>query len=103
MQVGEKFLVDEVAQVVAAHGPVEIDLAVLAPGRGPRVPAIGPVEDEGVLLAVQRGFVGFVLLQRVQVFQEEEPRGLFGVVQLGGTASLLPEDVVDVFEGLFEH
>ena len=103
VQVGEEFPVDEVAEVVAGLGPVVVDLAVLALGRGPFFPAVGLVEDVGVLLAVQRGFVGPVLLQPVQVFQEEEPRGLLGVVQFGGAAGLFPEDVVDVFEGLFKH
>ena len=28
---------------------------------------------------------------------------MLGVVQLGGTAGLFPENVVDVFEGLFKH
>jgi hypothetical protein len=77
--------------------------AVLAPGRGPRLPAIGPIEDEGVLLAFQRGFVGLVLLLPVQILQEEELRGLLGVIQLGGAAGLFPEDVVNVLEGLFKH
>jgi hypothetical protein len=54
-------------------------------------------------LPVQRGLVGFVLLQSVQVFQEQQPGGLFGVVEFGGATSLFPKDVVDVFEGLFEH
>ncbi len=102
VQVGEEFLVHEVAEVVAGLRPVVVDLAVLSPGRGPLFPAVGLVEDVGVLLALQRGFVGLVLLQPVQVFQEEEPRGLLGVVQFGGTAGLFPEDVIDVLEGLFK-
>ena len=103
VQVGEELLVDEVAQVVAGHGLVVVELAVLALRRGPRLPAVGLVEDEGVLLALQRGFVGLVLLQAVEVFQEQEPGGLLGVVELGGAAGLFPEDVVDVLEGLFKH
>ena len=103
MQVGEELLVDEVAEVVAGHGLVVVDLAVLVLGRGPAFPAVGLVEDEGVFLALERGFVGLVLLQPVEVFQEQQPGGLLGVVEFGGAAGLFPEDVVDVFEGLFEH
>ncbi len=103
MQVGEELLIDEVAEVVAGHRLVVVELAVLALRRGPALPAVGLVEDEGVFLALERGFVGLVLLQAVEVFQEEEPGGLLGVVELGGAAGLFPEDVVDVFEGLFEH
>ena len=47
--------------------------------------------------------VGAVLLERVEIFKEEEPGGLLGVVELGGAAGLLAGDVVDVLEGLFEH
>jgi hypothetical protein len=31
------------------------------------------------------------------------PRGLLGVVELGGAAGFLAEHVVDVLESLFEH
>ena len=54
-------------------------------------------------LPLERGFIGAVLLQAVEVFQEEEPGSLLGVVQFGGATGLFPENVVDVFEGLFEH
>ena len=80
-----------------------VELAVLAFGRGPVLPAIGLVEDVGVFLALQLGFVGLVLLQPVEIFQEQQPRGLLGVVQLGGAARLFAQNIVDVFEGLFEH
>ena len=103
MQVGKELLVDEVAEVVAGQGLVVVELAVLALGRGPAFPAVRLVEDVGVLLAVQLGLVGLVLLQTVEVFEEQQPGGLLGVVELGGAAGLFPEDVVDVFEGLFEH
>ena len=59
--------------------------------------------EEGILFALEGGFVGFVLLQRVEVFQEEEPGGLLGIVQLRGAAGLFAEDVVNVLEGLFKH
>ena len=47
--------------------------------------------------------VGLVLLQAVEVFQEQEPGGLLGVVEFGGATGFFPEDVVDIFEGLFKH
>ena len=103
VQVGEQLLVDEVAQVVAGHRLVVVELAVLALGRGPDFPAILLFEDVGVFLPLQRRFVGSVLLQPVQVFQEQQPRGLLGVVQFGRAAGLFPEDVVDVLEGLLKH
>src|ERR1017187_8246294 len=43
------------------------------------------------------------LFEGVEVLEEEEPGGLFCVVEFGGAAGFFPEDVVDVFEGLFEH
>ena len=44
-----------------------------------------------------------VLLQPIQVFEKEEPRGLLGVIELGRSACFFPENVVDIFEGLVEH
>lgn len=46
---------------------------------------------------------GLVLLEGVEVFQEKQPGALLRVVQLAGAARVFPQDVVDVFEGLFEH
>ena len=53
--------------------------------------------------AFQSGLVGAVLLQPVQVFQEEQPGGLLGVVQFGGASGLSAESVVDILERLFKH
>ncbi len=102
-QIGEELGVDELGEVVAGEGGVVVDLAVLAFGRRPAFPAILPFEDEAVFFPFQLRLHGFVVLQRVEVFQEQEPGTLLGVIQITGAAGVLPEDVVDVFEGLFEH
>src|SRR6266581_3260343 len=65
------YVVDDLAEVVAALCPVVVNLAILALGCGPLVPAVGLVEKEGVLFAVEGGFIGFVLLEGVEVFQEK--------------------------------
>jgi len=57
----------------------------------------------GVFLAVERGFGGLVVFEGIEVFQEEQPRGLLGVVEFAGATGIFPEDIIDVFEGLFEH
>ncbi len=103
VQVGEELAVDEGDEVVAGEGGVVINLAVL-PFRGsPRFPAVGLVEDVGVALAVEGGLGGLVVFEGVEVFQEEQPGGLLSVVEFAGATGVFPEDVVDVFEGLFEH
>jgi|GEM_PF-686144 len=102
VQVGEELAVDEGDEVVAGEGGVVVDLAVLF-RRSPSLPAVGGIEDVGVFLAVEGGFGGLVVLEGVEVFQEEEPGGLLGVIEFAGAAGVFPEDVVDVFEGLFEH
>jgi hypothetical protein len=70
VQVGEQRLVDEVAQVVACHGGVVVDLAILALGRGPSFPAVGFVEQPSVFFAFQLGFHRLAVFQRVEVFEE---------------------------------
>jgi hypothetical protein len=37
------------------------------------------------------------------VFQEEQPRGLLGVIQFCCAAGFFPEHVIDVSESLFKH
>jgi len=103
VEVGEEFEVDEVAQVVAGFGAVVVDLAVVTLRGGPLLPALGLVKDEDVGLAFEGGFVGFILFEAIEVFEEEEPGGLLGVVEFGGATGLLPENIVYVFEGLFEY
>ena len=114
VKIGKELATDEVAEVITGLGFVVVhgwifrsaNREIGVPGglgRGPFLPAVGLVEEKGVLFAVEGGFIGFVLLQCVEVFQEEEPGGLLGVVQLGGAAGLLAEDIVNVLEGLFKH
>jgi hypothetical protein len=80
-----------------------VEFAVRSFGRGPALPAVRLVEDVAVLAAFELRVVGFVLFQAIEVFQEQQPRSLLGVVQLGGAAGFFLQHVVDVFEGLFEH
>jgi hypothetical protein len=72
-------------------------------GRGPILPAIGLVDDGAIGLARERRLVRLLQLQIVKIFQEQHPGGLLGVVELGGAASLLPKDIVNILECLFEH
>jgi len=103
LEIGEEFAVDEVTEVVAGDGAVVVELAAGVLGGGPGLPAVGFVEDEGVLAAFEFGFHGFVAFEGVEVLEEEQPGGLFGVVEFGGATAFLAEDVIYVFEGLFEH
>ena len=80
-----------------------VQLPIGALGHGPSLPAVGLVDDVAVGFAVQLCFQRLVGLQCVQVLQEQQPRGLLGVVQLTVTACVLVQDVVDILEGLFEH
>lgn len=73
VEVGEQLSTDEVTEIVAGRGFIQVDLAVFALRRGPFFPAVGLVKNEGVLLPLQGSLVGSVLLQSVQVFQEKEP------------------------------
>ena len=62
VQVGKELRVHEVAEVVAGHSFVVVELAVLALGRSPAFPLVGLVENVRVLLTVQRGLGGLVTL-----------------------------------------
>jgi hypothetical protein len=83
-EVGKQLGVDELPEVVPSEGVVVVDLSVVALRRRPPRPSVRLGEDEAMGLTVKRGFRGLVLLERVEVLQEQEPRGLLGVVQLAG-------------------
>jgi len=72
-------------------------------GAGPGFPAVGFVEQPGVFLAFQLGFHRLAVFQCIEVFEEQQPGRLLGVVELAGAACFFAQDVVDVFEGLFKH
>jgi hypothetical protein len=73
MEVRKELLVDEIAQVIAGHGLVVIDLAIFCFGRGPAFPAELFVEDVAVAASVELRFGGFVLFQGIEVFQKDKP------------------------------
>jgi hypothetical protein len=52
---------------------------------------------------LERSLHGLVLFEGVEVLEEEQPRGLLGVVELAGGASVLVQDIIDVFERLLEQ
>ena len=80
-----------------------IDGSIFCLGGGPSFPAEGFVEDVGVFAAIELGFGGFLDFEGIEVFKEEEPGGLLGVIELCGAAGFLAEDIIDISEGLFEH
>ncbi len=80
VQVRKKLRAYKLAQVVACHRPIVVNRPACTLWRGPRLPAILLVEDELVLFAFQFSLGRTILFKRVEVLQEEQPRGLLGVV-----------------------
>ena len=103
MQMGEELSVHEVPEIIAGGGLVVVEITVFSLGRGPNSQLIRLVEDVGVSFAFQRVFAAFVLLKIVQVFQEEQPGNLLGVIEFRRASSFFPKDILNVFKGLFEH
>ena len=103
VEVGKERLVDEVAEVIA---PLE-----RCCGRAchpclsarPSFPSGRACRGYRCRSSLQRRLIGEVLLEAVEVFQEQQPGRLLGIVELGRASCLLPQDVVDVLEGLFKH
>ena len=99
MQVGEQLAVDEIAEVIAGQRGIVVELAILALGRGPGFPTIRLVENERVFLPVQFRFFSLLFY----FYTSRTARRLLRVIEFRGAAGFLPEDVVNIFEGLFEH
>ncbi len=89
VQVSKEFGVDEITQIGAGLCGVVIELAILPLGPGPGFPAIRLFEDVGMALALKRGLRCLVLFEGVEIFEKQQPRGLFGVVEFGGASGLL--------------
>ena len=98
LQIGEKIVVDKLDQIIAGQRVVVVERAVLIPWSRPAGPAVLFVEDVAVLFAGELSLHRPLGFQIVQIFQKQHPRGLLGVVELGGTACVLTQDIVDIFE-----
>ncbi len=101
-QIREEALIDEVAQIVAGHGAV-VDAAIGGLGCGPDAPAVWLVEDVAIAPVLEGGSDGAVFFEPVEILEEQQPRGLLGIVELRGAAGLFAERVVNIAECLFEH
>ena len=80
-----------------------VEAAVIVFRRRPDGPLELALDDRVVGFPHQFGFQCAFVLQVVEVFQEQHPRGLFDVIKLGAATGLLPEDIIEIPEGLFEH
>ncbi len=72
-EVGEELVVDVGDEVVAGQGVVVVEAAILLPWGGPFGPAMGPVDDVGVVLAEKLGLHGAFGFQVIKVLEEEHP------------------------------
>ena len=103
LEVGEELAVDEVDQVVAGQRGVVVELAVLGLRRGPGLPAVGLGDDRRVVLPSSSASSRRSLLEIVEVLEEQQPRGLLGIVELGREPLIVPHDPVYVVESVLEH
>ena len=103
LQIRKQLAVDKHDEIIASQRGIVVYPAVPTLGRGPGSPAIRPFEYVYVFLAPESRRSGLVLLERVEIFQEEQPGGLLGVIEFTRTTRVLPQDVVDVLECLFKH
>jgi large subunit ribosomal protein L7/L12 len=95
-EVGAEVKVETAGKIDEVLAEVEVETAG-------KVEEVVAVEVVFVGAAVELGLHRPVGFERVEVFQEQKPRRLLGIIELAGAAGVLPEDVVDVFKGLFEH
>ena len=101
-EVREEFSVDKVNQIVTNKGIGHVVLSGRVTGHCPIVPAVAFGND---------GFVGLVLqfcceltgfLKVVQIFEEQNPRGLLYVIKFAGAAFVGTQAVIQVLNCLLE-
>ena len=89
------------AMLILAVGEPIVMIAIL--WCSPTVPSELLVEDWGLTAPLQQGHRRSVFLKPIEVFEEQQPGGLLGVVELGAAASFFAEAVVDGAESLLER
>ena len=103
LQIGKEFRIDEFLQVITVQRTTMVKLALGGLGTRPGVPLVLGCEDVGILCPSESGRGLFRSLQVVEVAEEEDPRGLFHVVELCRRTGIGMEDIVDILESLFKH
>lgn len=103
LQIGEQLAVHIVDEIGPGLRAIVIEPALRVLRRGPASPAMALVDDRRVGAAGEVGVQRATFLQIVEIFEEEEPAGLLDIIEFGRAAGLLPEDVIDIPENLFEH
>lgn len=79
-----------------------IELAVGIFRSSSTFPAILRIKNVVVSFAFQQGLGDFAPLQPIQILEEQQPRGLLGIVKLAGATGILVQDVVDILKSLFK-
>ena len=102
-QVGEQLTIDELDEIRPRERGVVIVGAVGLLRRGPCGPAMRLIENELVGVADKLGLLSLLALQVVEVFEEQEPGGLLGVVEFRRAPGLFPKHVIEILESLFKH
>ena len=103
LEVPKQVAVNKIDQVVADKRPVVVERAVFLFRSRPGRPLMRLIKQEIVALAYKLGLHGPLLFQVIEILEEQYPRCLLGVVQLGGAPGFPPKDVVEVVKGLLEH
>jgi hypothetical protein len=103
VEVRKELLVDVVPEVITRESLVMVDLTTAGFRSRPFPPAVVRIENIGVFFPLQLSLRGFIGFERIEVFQEQQPRALFRVIQLTGASGIFVQDVVDIFKGLFKH
>lgn len=96
-------MIDKFEEVIPGQGDVMVDTAICGFGSRPDIPPEISGNDVVVGAAFELGFDGFIRLEAVEIFEKQNPGGLFGVVELTRTSSILPKDIINIFKDLFEH
>ena len=101
-KVREEFAVDKINKVITHKCVGCVVFSVFGAGHGPVVPAVAFGYYGLVGLVLQFCFYLFGFLQIVQVFEEQNPRGLLYVIKFAGAAFVGTQAVVQVFYCLLE-
>ena len=97
----KEFVVYEIHQIIAGHGIDYIYLAFVGLGSSPRAPPVKTGNEPLVFLSVRLCVHLTSGLQVVKIFKEEQPRGLFDIVQFITTTRFVAEDSINGIEGRF--
>ena len=103
LEIRKESRIHEVDEILSDKSDMMIDLPILSLRYCPSIPLELWSDEWTVFSTREDRDITTIPFEIIKILQEEDPWGLLDIVECTPTSSIFVEDIIDIFEGLFEH